>query len=225
MAKESSTGGGSPSVLPTGAATAANQDTQIANAGTTTDVPLAGEGAEDATARTGTSLWKRMVNKLIDVKALLVKGTAVMANALAVTVATDDTQFGAVGAAAAVSGNVHGQLRFVGEAVAGITLTAKIPDWASAIVATPGTPVSLSSGVTFATSIRIMATQEAGANTGDVYLGESTVDKDTNQAHTLSPGDTWELVAAPGTKFDLNLLFIDCAAGNTDGVTYQYQPA
>ena len=39
--------------------------------GATTDTPLAGETAEGATARTGIGLWKRMVNKLIDIKALL----------------------------------------------------------------------------------------------------------------------------------------------------------
>lgn len=39
--------------------------------GATTDTPLAGETAEGATARTGISLWKRAVNKLIEIKALL----------------------------------------------------------------------------------------------------------------------------------------------------------
>ena len=38
--------------------------------GATTDTPLAGETAEDATARTGISLWKRIANKLIDIKAV-----------------------------------------------------------------------------------------------------------------------------------------------------------
>ncbi len=40
--------------------------------GTTTDDVLAGETLEDDTARTGISLWKRFVNKLIDIKAQLV---------------------------------------------------------------------------------------------------------------------------------------------------------
>lgn len=42
-------------------------------------------------------------------------GTGAMAASVAVTVATDDTQYGAVGAAADVDGNVHGQLRYIGE--------------------------------------------------------------------------------------------------------------
>ncbi len=42
--------------------------------GNTTDVPLAGETPEGATARTGISLWKRAVNKLIDIKAAIGMG-------------------------------------------------------------------------------------------------------------------------------------------------------
>jgi len=53
----------------TGAITIGGPD--IAALGTTTDVPLAAETAEDATARSHTSLLKRAVNKLIDIKAYL----------------------------------------------------------------------------------------------------------------------------------------------------------
>ena len=42
--------------------------------GTTVDDVLAAETLEDATARTGISLWKRAVNKLIDIKGLLTAG-------------------------------------------------------------------------------------------------------------------------------------------------------
>ena len=82
--------------------------------GTTVDDVLAGETLESAAARTGISLWKRAVNKLIDIKALLVKGTAAMAASIGVTIATNDTQFGAVGSAADVDGNIHGQLEYIG---------------------------------------------------------------------------------------------------------------
>lgn len=44
-------------------------------------------------------------------------GTGVMAGSSPVTIASDDTQFGAIGAAADVDGNIHGQLRSIGEAV------------------------------------------------------------------------------------------------------------
>jgi len=42
-------------------------------------------------------------------------GTGLMAGSAPTTLATDDTQMGAVGAASDVDGNVHGQLRFAGE--------------------------------------------------------------------------------------------------------------
>ena len=44
-------------------------------------------------------------------------GTGVMTGSAPFTLATDDTQFGAVGAASDVDGNVHGQLRYIGETV------------------------------------------------------------------------------------------------------------
>ena len=54
------------------------------------------------------------------VEGLLGVGTGVMASAQAVTIATDDTQFGAVGSAADVDGNIHGQLEFIGTAASEI---------------------------------------------------------------------------------------------------------
>jgi len=55
-------------------------------------------------------------------------GTDVMANSLPTTFATDDTQLGAVGADADVDGNVHGQLRYIGEAVDGLEETVPLPE-------------------------------------------------------------------------------------------------
>ncbi len=49
---------------------------------------------------------------------LLAKGTGVMTASHSTTLATDDTQFGAVGAATDPDGNVHGQLRSIAESVA-----------------------------------------------------------------------------------------------------------
>ena len=63
------------------------------------------------------------------------QGTAAMAGATPTTLATDDTQFWAVGAAADVDGNVHGQLRYIGEAVDGIEWAITTDD--SAQSATP----------------------------------------------------------------------------------------
>jgi len=74
--------------------------------GTTADAPLAGDTAETTTVRTGISLWKRAVNKLIEIKALLVKGTAGTTASIAVTVATDDAVIGATDASVAAAGGV-----------------------------------------------------------------------------------------------------------------------
>jgi len=57
------------------------------------------------------------------------QGTGVMAGSLPSTIATDDTQFGAVGAASDVDGNVHGQLRYIGEAVDGLEATVATPPY------------------------------------------------------------------------------------------------
>jgi len=46
-------------------------------------------------------------------------GTGVMAASMPVTLATDDTQFGAVGSASDVDGNIHAQLRYIGENAGG----------------------------------------------------------------------------------------------------------
>ena len=55
-------------------------------------------------------------------------GTAAMAASSPVTLATDDTQYGAVGAAADVDGNIHGQLRTIGEAAEGHGLAYPVID-------------------------------------------------------------------------------------------------
>ena len=53
---------------------ATNSTTLVASTGALTDTPLGGETAEGATARSGISLWKRVVNKLIELKTLLGAG-------------------------------------------------------------------------------------------------------------------------------------------------------
>jgi len=54
-------------------------------------------------------------------------GTGAMAVSQPITLATDDTQYGAVGAASDVDGNVHGQLRYIGEAVDGLESSVPTP--------------------------------------------------------------------------------------------------
>ena len=57
-------------------------------------------------------------DRLAALETLLGVGTGVMTSAQAVTLATDDTQFGAVGAGADPDGNIHGQLRSIAEYLA-----------------------------------------------------------------------------------------------------------
>ena len=50
-------------------------------------------------------------------------GARAMAASLSTTLATDDTHFGTVGAASDVDGVIHGQLRYIGEALASVAVT------------------------------------------------------------------------------------------------------
>jgi len=68
-------------------------------------------------------------------------GTAAMAASVPVTLATDDTQFGAVGAASLVDGGVHAQLRFIGEAVDGLEPSVFVDESAFTLGTSSGQPV------------------------------------------------------------------------------------
>jgi hypothetical protein len=103
-------------------------------------------------------------------------------------------------------------------------LVAKTSTWLAVAISTPGTAQSLAASNTFYTSIRIVAKREDAVNTGDVYIGPSGVNKDTAHYHTLSPGDTWETTAAPGTKLDIGDLYLDAVTA-TDGIVMEYNPA
>jgi len=89
-------------------------------------------------------------------------------------------------------------------------------------VAVSGTGVPLVATETFARKAYLTAKKTAGANTGLVYIGSSTVDVAGPQQNQLAPGDFIVIDFGPGTKFDLALIYIDCAAGNTDGVSGWY---
>jgi len=76
-------------------------------------------------------------------------GTAVMTGSSPVTLATDDTQLGAVGSASVVDGNIHAQLRYIGESVDG--LESSVPN----INAEYSSPYDFSAEYTSTTSITI----------------------------------------------------------------------
>lgn len=103
-------------------------------------------------------------------------------------------------------------------------LTEKVPTWLTVVVTTPGTPEPFAVDGTFATYVSVEAKRDDGDNVDDVYIRDSSVDKDGAQGHVLGPGEPWDLTAAPGTKFDLNDLQFD-AVDTDDGLEIQYQPA
>ena len=89
-------------------------------------------------------------------------------------------------------------------------------------VAVSGTRVALVASETFARKAYLQAKKTAGANTGLIYIGDVTVDVDGPQISSHAPGDFIVIDYGPGTKFDLATVYIDCAVGNTDGVTGWY---
>jgi len=104
------------------------------------------------------------------------------------------------------------------------TPVAKTVTVVTKAVTTSGTGVALVATETFARKVYLNARKATGANTGMVYLGTSAVDATTDQQMALAPGDAITIDPGPGCKIDLATLYIDCAAGNTDGVTGWYIP-
>lgn len=90
-------------------------------------LPVQGVGADGTVYPTGSLNTNAPFTKLTDGSVNLGFGTDTMANSIPVTLATDDTQFGSIGAAADVDGNIHGQLRYIGEAVDGLEATVPTP--------------------------------------------------------------------------------------------------
>jgi len=91
-------------------------------------------------------------------------------------------------------------------------------------VAVPGVAEPLVAVQTFASRFLLTAKKATGANTGNVYLGDSTVNRTSNQQTLLSAGDAIGLDSPLGTKFDLAQLYLDAATAG-DGLTGMYLPA
>ncbi len=110
-------------------------------------------------------------------------GTGVMATSSPVTIATDDTQFGAVGAAADPDGNVHGQLRSIAEGVVAGAAVTDDPQTGTGAIAYTTTVTTA-----FALSSIMLHLSAAGTTTEDF-----TIDTDANA----------------GATYDTNLLTLD----------------
>lgn len=95
---------------------------------------------------------------------------------------------------------------------------AEVFDGAKA-VATPGTAVALAAAGTYARTLLVQARKLTGSNTGSVYLGISTVDKDTRQIIVLAAGTIQEIPIPEEQILDLAAVYIDADNAN-DGVTW-----
>lgn len=92
----------------------------------------------------------------------------------------------------------------------------------SKVVTTSGTGVALASASTVVRGLVIQAKKVGGTNTGDVYVGDSTVDKTSIQILTLSNSSVPLTILAPGRdSIDLADVYID-AATSADGVVGLY---
>jgi len=88
-------------------------------------------------------------------------------------------------------------------------------------VSTPGTAVPLTSSDIYAKRVVIQAGRADDDNVGKVYLGDSSVDKDSNKCLEMSPGDVFCLPMCDDDKINLAHLYID-ADNSGDGVRVLY---
>jgi hypothetical protein len=102
-----------------------------------------------------------------------------------------------------------------------------VPVAFSKTVALPGTAVPLFSEPTLARRFWLRAAKVAGANAGNVYVGDSQVSA-ANQQMALEPGDYWEPPypdhRAAEQALDLSKVYIDAVTAN-DGVVGGFIPA
>jgi len=89
-------------------------------------------------------------------------------------------------------------------------------------VPTPGTAVALSATDLWVTSLVIQAKKVGAANTGNIFVGDSTVDKTTKQLVTLANNSSaWEFPIPAGAAVNLADIYIDAATAD-DGVVGAY---
>ena len=91
-------------------------------------------------------------------------------------------------------------------------------------VAVAGTREALASAATTATMVRqltVCAKRAAADNTGNIFIGDSTLDQGVKEGIELAPGEKWEFPVPQGQWMDLSDVFID-ADNADDGVVYVY---
>ena len=151
------------------------------------------------------------VNAIVGQAGVAANAGVMSATTQRVTVATNDTHMGTVGAASDANGNVHGQLRYIGEAVSGgITITSLDLDaYDPLTLALRTLPVgeALDPGLEVAPTALSAAGSTAALNVqGRVKL---------NWQYTVSSLDTTVVVRAEGSHDGTNWYNLDADRNNT----------
>lgn len=88
-------------------------------------------------------------------------------------------------------------------------------------VTVASTAEALVSSTTYARGVCLQARKVAGSNTGNVFIGISSLDQGVREMLELEPGDYWEPPGPPGSKINLADIYID-ADNAADGVVGLY---
>lgn len=152
-------------------------------------------------------------------------GTAAMAASAPVTLATDDTQFGAVGASSDVDGNVHGQLRYIGENIDEVHVRVEaldaIASWAASTdasaIAQETDNVPSHDGTT---SLSIAKTGTATTEASYSKTLGATVD-----ASILSGDATVSFYVRHGNYTTVEQVFVRIGTDSSNYVEYGFDPA
>lgn len=148
------------------------------------------------------------------------------------------TKIGTTGGAADSDGGMTEQLRYLAETI-GDAVKAdlseltdapveKTPVKVTQFVAVASTAEALVASETFAREVHLQARKAAADNTGNVFIGLSDLDQGVAELFELTntigaDHNRFDLVMPPGTKVDLNDIFVD-ADNATDGVVGWYIP-
>lgn len=171
--------------------------------GTTTDAPVADNTTvASATAATGISLWKRLVN-------------------LGIAILAKQPALGTAGTASSnvlsVQGIASGTVIPVIESANTSTTVATTAQGTKAVTSA-GTPERMVASTTKVESVVIQALKGvATANTGNIYVGFSA--SGGSNLMVLTPGQSVTFQAPAGKKVDLTNIYIDSAT-SADAVQY-----
>lgn len=95
------------------------------------------------------------------------------------------------------------------------------PTLTSKAVTTPSTAVQISTTQLLVEYVAFQAKKVGGDNTGNVFLGDSTLDQSVKEGIELTPGQMYEPRIQDGTKLDLKDWYLDADTA-ADGVVIVY---